>query len=400
MDALRALCALPGSRLGTAARAQLAGVHTTLSELLRAWPDDQGAEQCRAALREVEHLLAPAADEPAPPQERAGARPARGPAPVPAAARAPARGAAPEAELAALVEELAASTEAADYLGPLRLPDPADPAGTPGRWLWLHTTLLRLPGTSAAKWRERARSAAPAAKSPAGEQWIEWWAHEREQVLVPPLPHLGAPGIRLTAAGARPDWALDATDAAAAHLVRGAENGTPLGVWVQLAGWVSGLAQLDGQLHHCLESLTHRGTLALHSPEHRDAYQHEISQRLTRFARAPEDSPAALRAALAVDEALCSVIHLPPAAAGSWWAEVAETSQRTVLALRRSVQGRGADVDVKALAPSAYRDARQRTGGNDIPLDAGGRKGQVLAGLRLWARIDGRELPGRVVYRG
>jgi hypothetical protein len=182
--------------------------------------------------------------------------------------------------------------------------------------------------------------------------------------------------------------------------VAGAEYGTPLDVWVQLAGWVTGLAGLDGQLHHCLESLTHRGTLPLRAQEHRDAYQHEILQRLTRFARAPQDSPTALRAALAVDEALCSVVHLPPAAPGSWWAEVAETSQRTVLALRRRVQGAGADVDVKALAPAAYRDARQHTGGNDIPLDAGGRKGQVLAGLRLWARIDGRELPGRVVYRG
>ncbi|MGX1660833.1 hypothetical protein [Streptomyces sp. NPDC055366] len=394
MDALRALCLTPGSRLGTVARAQLAGLHTTLDELLRVWPDDPGAEQCRAALREVEKLLASEGEEsreetPAFTGARPVAVPARGPAGPDAAA---------DAELLPLCGELVSSPETSEYLGPLRAPTTAD---TSTRWLWLHTTLLRLPAAYATKWRERAQlSAAFAAADPADERWIEWWAYDREQVLVPPLSRFGAPGVRLNAAGVRPDWALDAAEAAWVPPAVGAEDRAPLEVWVQLAGWVAELARLDGQLHHCLESLTHRGTLALHTPEHLGAYRHEVSQRLTRLARAPRDSPAELRAALAVDEALCSVIHLPPAAPGSWWAEVAETSQRAVLGLRRRVQGSGSDVEVKALAPSAYRDARQRTGGNDIPLDAGGRKGQVLAGLRLWARVEGRELPGRVVYRG
>ncbi|MEI5101076.1 hypothetical protein RB200_24150 [Streptomyces sp. PmtG] len=233
---------------------------------------------------------------------------------------------------------------------------------------------------------------AVAADAPADERWEEWRALGDGEVLLPPLPRLGVPGVRLTATGPRADWAVRAAggDAGAGR--------APLAVCVVLAGWVARLADLDDQLHHCLETVAHRGVVPLRDAEHRAAYRQELAQRIGHLARQEPGSPEELRAALAVDEALCSVVHLPPAAPGSWWARVAEASQRVVLELRRRVRDGGADVAVEVLAPT-YREARRRTGGNDIPLDAGGRQGQVLAGLRLWARVDGRELPGRVVYR-
>ncbi|MDN3025881.1 hypothetical protein [Streptomyces sp. S.PB5] len=450
MDALRTLLSrAPGSYLALTARAQLVGLHSVLCELLAALPDDPGVEECRAVLREVESILAAGAaglPAPAATMPRSDGKTVRGPsgtgaevvpgtstaavlaavphpapcataddpaavsaaaavreAPVPtsldrtpsaAGVHRPGSGADPE--LSALVGEFVASPEAVDYLGPVQLPSSAD---TPALWRWFHLAMLRLPTVHVPKWRERAGQLALA--DPAGAEWVEWRALDREQVLVPALPRYQSAGVRLGVRGEAAPWALEAADCEETPGTAPVGEGQPqLPVWVVLAGWVAGLGELDDQLHHCVESLTHRGTVSLRDPAHRLAYRQELAQRISRLAaRRSQDSAAELHAALAVDEALCSVVHLPPAATGSWWAEVAEASQRAVLEVRRRARGRGADVAVEVLAPF-YREARQRTGGNDIPLDAGGRKGQVLAGLRLWARIDGRELPGRVVYRG
>lgn len=344
-------------------------------------------------------------------------------------------------ELAALAADLASGPEAVGGPGPAAVPPCTD---LPALWRWFHLALLRLPQARAGAWRDRAaRLLAP---PPGGEhsgggrvQWTDWRALDREQVLVPALPAHGVRGLRLVLGGPVEPWAapqdpgpgavppppgpgneapagpapvalpapLPVVAAPPGHGATGVRGtgGTvppaaaPEAVYSVLAGWVAGLAGLDDQLHHGVESLAHRGMLPLRRPENLRAYRRELALRVSRLAGQPPDSPQALRAALAVDEALCSVVHLPPAAPGSWWAEVAGTSQTTVLELRRRVGDLGADVAVEVPAPS-YREARRRTGGNDIPLDAGGRRGQVLAGLRLWARIEGRELPGRVMYRG
>ncbi|MEW2524329.1 hypothetical protein [Streptomyces sp. NPDC047071] len=428
MDALRRLSRLPDSHLAALARAHLAGLRAALGVALEALPDDAGARECRAALAEVAAALAPegavgsspgrapTSDEAASATEATGAAavaaesdestpPMGTPVPV---TREPVTSVPPEPvarpspsvpavdpELAALAAELTCSQESASFLGPLAVPGDADTAAL---WRWFQLTLLRLPGAYATRWRARADQLAVAARDATEERWDEWRALDGVEVLLPPLPRAGVTGVRLGATGSLAPWAVAAADGD--HGAPGAvgELRSPLAVGVVLAGWVTELTCLDVQLHHCLESVTRRGVAPLCDAEHRAAYRLELAQRLGRLARQPPGSPEELRAALAVDEALCSVLHLPPAAPGSWWARVAEASQRAVLELRRRVRDSGADVAVQVLAPT-YREARRRTGGNDIPLDAGGRKGQVLAGLRLWAHVDGRELPGRAVYR-
>lgn len=436
MDALRRLSRLPDSHLAALARAHLAGLRAALGVALEALPDDTGARECRAALAEVTAALAaegavgsspgraPASDEAAEGMgasaEATGASveamgasaeaaesdestpPMGTPVPV---TREPVASVPPEPvvrpspavdpELAALAAELTRSQECATFLGPLAVPGDADTAAL---WRWFQLTLLRLPGAYATRWRARADQLAVAARDATEERWDEWRALDGVEVLLPPLPRAGVTGVRLGATGSLADWAVAAADGDHSAPRAAGELRSPLAVCVVLAGWVTDLACLDVQLHHCLESVTRRGVAPLSEAEHRAAYRLELAQRLGRLARQPPGSPEELRAALAVDEALCSVLHLPPAAPGSWWARVAEASQRAVLELRRRVRDSGADVAVQVLAPT-YREARRRTGGNDIPLDAGGRKGQVLAGLRLWAHVDGRELPGRAVYR-
>jgi len=67
---------------------------------------------------------------------------------------------------------------------------------------------------------------------------------------------------------------------------------------------------------------------------------------------------------------------------------------RSVSALKT----RGADVEVMPLS-LRYRDVRDLTTGNDVASRSGGEPGDVLACLRLWARIGGKTIPGRVMYR-
>ncbi|MEV0441234.1 hypothetical protein AB0I84_43225 [Streptomyces spectabilis] len=441
MDALRRLSRLPDSHLAALARAHLAGVRAALGVALEALPDDAGAAECRAALAEVTAVLAPegsppegepgtlpgtteaegsvttgamaadsaadasaadaSADESTPPmgtpvpvtREPVAPVPQDPLEPVPAK---PSVRPSPHAdvELAALAAELTRSQECATFLGPLAAPEADDTAAL---WRWFQLTLLRLPSAYATRWRARAADLAVAARAAPEERWDEWRALDGVEVVLPPLPRAGVTGVRLGAAGPLADWAV--TAAGGVHGVLPASGDrSPLALCVVLSGWVAELASRDGQLHHCLESVAHRGVVPLCDADARATYRQELAQRLGRLARQTPGSPEELRAALAVDEALCSVLHLPPAAPGSWWARVAEASQRMVLELRRRVRDNGGDVAVQVLAPT-YREARRRTGGNDIPLDAGGRKGQVLAGLRLWASVEGRELPGRVVYR-
>ncbi|QDQ15643.1 hypothetical protein [Streptomyces spectabilis] len=446
MDALRRLSRLSDSHLAALARAQLAGMRAALDVALEALPDDAGAAECRAALTEVAALLAPdgtppegesgtlpttsevdgpvaagavttgvmaagsaadgsAADESTPPMGTpvpvarkpvAPMPPEPVPVPPEPMPTQPTPRPSPDADpaLAALAAELTRSQECATFLGPLAVPEGDDTAAL---WRWFQLTLLRLPSTYATRWRARAADLAVAARTAPEERWDEWRALDGVEVVLPPLPRAGVTGVRLGAAGPLADWAVTAAGGVHSVLPASADR-SPLALCVVLSGWVAELAALDRQLHHCLESVAHRGVIPLCDAELRAPYRHELAQRLGRLARQTPGSAEELRAALAVDEALCSVLHLPPAAPGSWWARVAEASQRMVLELRRRVRDNGGDVAVQVLAPT-YREARRRTGGNDIPLDAGGRKGQVLAGLRLWASVEGRELPGRVVYR-
>ena len=89
------------------------------------------------------------------------------------------------------------------------------------------------------------------------------------------------------------------------------------------------------------------------------------------------------------------MLHIPLPTAGSWWARLHERTRTLVFDSRRDHPR----TDVMVLARS-YREARMKTGGrNDVryPFDG---SGAVLSCLRLWARVDGKELLGRVVWAG
>ncbi|WP_158751621.1 hypothetical protein [Streptomyces bicolor] len=286
---------------------------------------------------------------------------------VPPRPAAPPRTAAPA--ILGLAAELAGSPEVDDFaIG--AVPPAADgPGGTDRVRRWYHLTLLRLPDRHAGVWRTRAAEADPAPPEP-WQQPLRGWADE---ILLPPSDD-GRRGIRT---------------------VR-----TKVTEPSDLAGLVLALLEHDEALCLLLDGVWTGGSTRLSDPQVSQAYRGELAKRLKSLERSPQGGTERLRASVSVDEALCSVTHLPPGAPGSWWNRLAEESHAVPLDLCRQLLAAGRNVEA-VLPPRSYRQARPHTrAGDDIRLGVGGRPGDTLACLRLWLRVDDQVFPGRVVHRG
>ncbi|WP_143052596.1 hypothetical protein [Streptomyces sp. cf386] len=228
--------------------------------------------------------------------------------------------------------------------------------------------MLRLPDRHVGVWRARAAEADPAAQG--AWETRRGWADE---VLLPPSGD-GRPGLRTVR-----DKVTEPSD---------------------LAGLVLALHEYDEALCLLLDRVWTGGSTRLTDPQVSLAYRTELTKRLESLERSPRGSTERLRASVAVDEALCSVTHLPPGAPGSWWNRLAEESHAAALDLCRQLLAAGRNVEV-VLPARPYRQARHHTRAtDDIRLGVGGRPGDTLACLRLWLRVDDQEFPGRVVHRG
>lgn len=354
----RSLLDEPDSILAQQVRYGLAGLRAALAAALGDHPRDPGAAACQRYLTELDAIL----DDPVP---RAGA------ITVTAGPPGPGRTAGP-------VAELLAGPDSPPWLRSL------DP-GLPPDELW-HRCLvaaLRLPPAQAQRWRAAVAAAlAPDGQAETAAAW-RTVPDDVDTVLVPPF--LGTAGLR-AAVDAAPDPEV------VGHLR--SDPGQPLldGI-ARAATTVLAMAELDADLQFALESVRFRG-IGPFDEVTRGAFRRDLLDRLRTLGRARPGSTAAFEALLLVDEALHSVLHLPVAAPGSWWARRQERSRALVFEAQRDHPG----VNVQLLA-RPYRDSKIMTGGNDIRHALDG-SGSVLTCLRLFAQIDGRDLPGRVVYAG
>ncbi len=105
------------------------------------------------------------------------------------------------------------------------------------------------------------------------------------------------------------------------------------------------------------------------------------------------------RAWLELDEVEHSLLHQPPAAASSWWGRQQRRARDTLTEIKERVSAAGHTVHVQALS-GRYADVRQFTRSEDDREAVGNvPPGDVVACLRLFAKLDGEVLPGRVLYR-
>lgn len=208
----------------------------------------------------------------------------------------------------------------------------------------------------------------------------------------------------------RDEWLFPALTGAVQAPGLFASNASPhpsLGAWPDdselrvLAGATSFLLaviDIDTELHLALKDLYRFGIIRLNA-DYRNQLRSELLHRYQRVLSETANAADALRARLDLDEALHSVIHSPPADRESWWGQLQwSVRQRLEPAVRRAAQACG-DAYVQVLW-GPYANVRKYTRADaNLEVDQGGVPGEVVACLRVYARIQGEVFPGRVIHR-
>jgi hypothetical protein len=262
---------------------------------------------------------------------------------------------------------------------------PISEAGDDQIWNGVQRLLLRMPPPLAEEWRHRSQEFA----DQAGGRLDEWAA------LTLPLPWDEAlyPGVtgEIRAAGLR------VASAAPLDPRLGEPGGDDLHVLASITSTLLWFVDHDPQLYHCLKSVFHFGMVPL-TGEQRDRYVAEVVRRWERVRTACSQSQMVkeyLKALLDLDEALHSVVYQPAAAADSWWARLQDQARQVLFQARdRAIQAGGA-VHLQTLGGN-FADVN-RLAPDSLQVDFGV-PGEVSVCLRIWARIEGEELKGRVLY--
>jgi hypothetical protein len=374
------LLARPDSRAAQALRWGLRGLKASLQAVRDDVPDDPGGDDLRELLSALESLLGPAGGLSGP------ALPVDGPAEPPPAEAAPARLAAPAAgpRLLPLARAVAAEPRFREVLrrSPLR-------EGTDDDiWNDAQRLLLRVAPELAEEWRRRCLACAAEAGARPSDARSAVLPLGREEVIYPGLTGaVQASGLRSAAAplDARVPEPSDA-------------ESRPLAGVVSAYLW---FIEQDPHLHHCLQGVFRFGIPPLTGGGQRQRYREEL---LRRWERAHSGAPAAagqgvkdwMKALLDVDEAIQSLVYQPLADAESWWGRLRREARDVLFRARDRAAEAGGNVHLQLLGGS-FADV-SRLAPESLQVDFGV-PGEVAACLRVWARIDGEELKGRVLYR-
>ncbi len=357
-------------------------MEAALEHALKDNPDDVGIKDCQQLLADLDELLG--VNGPAEDSDLTSWLRATGSSDVQANA--------PPSKLTQIRlnplrdEILAQKSGLTIELGALKLREDSD------AWLWrdVQLLLLRLPADQAVRWRDRARLIAEGVQCQITVHNVARFSFHTEELLFPGLEGaIQAPGLGLS-----PDAPLEPR-------VKGIfsedmENNPELRFLAQAVSVCLGMADLDPNLHHALETV-YRFDVVPFQGDQRTRFEQELLNRLQRVCQMPEVSMDALKSRLDLDEAIHSLTHMPPADRTSWWGGFRQRCRDSLFRAANRLRSQGHEVQLRA-APESFRSADELTH-NNVPLKVGGATGMVLASLRIWAKLDGRVYPGRVIYR-
>lgn len=366
------------SRAAQALRWGLCGLRASLQTVLQEAPDDPGSAELRDLLLELGPLVDRRVDSPGPvlPPDGTSDRSASGN--VGATAGSP--------RLLPLARAIAADA---------RLH--ADRSGSPLRdgsddeiWNDVHRLLLRVPPGLAAEWRRRCLQQAEQAGGRADEAAAAVLPSGRDESLYP--------GLRgdIQAAGLRAGVALDPRV--------GSPADSDLGVLASIASVCLWFLEHDPHLCHCLRNVFRFGVTPL-TGEQRERYVAELLRLWERLRQATPGPQAAagrqewkdwLRIGIDFDETVHSLVYQPPAAPTSWWGRLQGQAREALFRMRDRALQAGCPVHLQALGGN-FADI-SRLAPDSLQVDFGV-PGEVTVCLRVWARLDGEELKGRVLYR-
>jgi hypothetical protein len=373
------LLARPDSRASQALRWGLRGLGASLQAALEDLPDDPGREELRGLLSALESLLGTSAAFSGP------ALPADGPdqqMPRGAAERTPAAEGTPEGpRLLPLARAVAAdpSFRELPHRSPLR-------EGTDDEiWNDVQRLLLRVPPEQAGEWRQRCLAYAAQAGGRPDDSRSAVLPLGRDETIYPGLTGAAeAAGLR-SAASAPLDANVPEPSDPDLRFLAGV---TSAYLW---------FIERDPRLHHCLQSVFRFGVPPL-AGDQRQRYREELLRRWGRVcsgaqARGPKER---MKDHLDLDEALHSLVYQPPADARSWWGRLQGQAREVLFRARDRAAAAGCNAHLQLLGGS-FAEVN-RLAPDSLQVDFGV-PGEVAACLRVWARLDGEELKGRVLYR-
>lgn len=372
MQHLQQLLATENSQISQLLKLSLYGLQATLNQARIEYPNDPGNDLCENVILEIHNLLEPEVITESP--ENVVIDEAK-----------------PEQLLNVLnvLNELRevfnTDLELNFYLGdaPLQSQNDGD------LWNEIHRKLLRVPEDLATTWKKRALEIAE--KNGANLDYVnlEHLPFVRDEIIYPGLNGtVQARGLCLS------KKAFLKSEIASLY------NSEDLQL---LAGFLllyTKFIEIDPDLHHALKSVFSFDVVSLKSqPEQRQLYLEVLSDRLQRTQKTEENTDPILnlRAWIDMDESIHSLVFVPPAERYSWWGKLQQETRRILKKVANKAIKAGHEVKIRQLS-GLYADICAYSK-DDLQLDYGGTPGEVLTCLRLYARINQEENPGRVLFR-
>lgn len=397
MKKINKLLNIPNSQLANVLRLSLHGLRATLQEALNTTTaDDIGKDACRALLQDLDNLLQANRDIPVDePSDLANNYFESNVSQQPLAL------------VGQVLKTLNQALQQDSQLQPYLDPAPLHSADKAELWHEIQHLLLRIPANLAQDWQNQMQKELQKAgvrlnlhppngfdilpgisplAGPSGNQTI----HQNQDALVIVYPGLvddaRAKGLCLSRQ-AHLDHRLSNESLQGSDLTTLAEVVTICLHFVD---------HPDRDLHHALQSIEPFGfKLLSNSPQDQRKYTSALIDRFQRAqaAEKTQDRAKILTARLDLDEAIHSLIYLPPVERDtSWWGKLQQTARRTLIDKSRQY-----DIKLRALW-GTYADI-QKWSKNDLEINAGGIQGEVSACLRVYANLDKDSLLGRVIFR-
>ncbi|WP_066423685.1 hypothetical protein [Anabaena sp. 4-3] len=361
MQHLKHLLAVENSRLAELLRYSLYGLEACLRKAQAEYPHDPGVKICDEVLQEIQVLLE---------VEKEGNSSTFN---------------SNVFKLHDLRLVFESDSELRLYLGDCHLTSETDG----DLWNEIHRKLLRVPEDLAQFWRQKALDFAEAVGAIADYSQVYHLPFIRDEIIYPGLRGtVICPGLGLSQAAFEQSRIIPGYTAEEITLLAG------------FLGLLIKFIEIDSDLHHALKSVFSFDIIPLDlQPEQRNQYIEALTDRFHRIQKAEETADPLLivRAWLDIDEAIHSLIFVPPAERYSWWGKLQQESRRALKKLVVSANNAGYDVRIRQLT-GIYADICALTK-DDLQLDCGGIPGEVLACLRVYAKINHEEIPGRVIFR-
>ncbi len=365
MQHLRRLLEIENSELARLLRFSLYGLEASLKKAQAEFSDDPGAKICDEVLQELNSLLQPLIV--APLDVSKIIQPTT------------------ELKLSRLRDEFDSDKELALYIGnsPLQSQTDSD------LWNEIQRKLLRVPEDIATSWRQRALNFAQEAGATEDNSDFYQLPFIRDEVIYPGLSgSVRVKGLQLSQ-----------QELLNYEIAQGQESGD-IHILAGLVILLIKFIEIEPDLHHALKSVFSFDVISLQSkPEQRSLYIEALSDRFQRTQKAEENAYplSTLRAWIDIDEAIHSLIFVPPAERYSWWGKLQQESRRILKKVADKANNAGYDVRIRQLS-GLYADICAFSK-DDLQLDCGGTPGEVLTCLRVYARINQEECPGRVIFR-